>query len=164
MLDFDVKRSTRRCAATSVEFAPGSKYYSVLEAEGAEVVRRDYARDAWQGPPASAIGWWESHVPLEGVSKPKLAPSEVALELFDRWRDDPEHQDSVYILALFLVRKRVFRFAEAAFATVSSDGEVLRVYCASRAAEYDVAVVPVTRDRAAEIQQQLMDLLYSDCQ
>lgn len=163
MLDFDVKRCTRRCATTNTEFAPGSKYYSVLEAEGPEVVRRDYSKDAWQGPPVTAIGWWESHVPVEGATKPKLAPSEVALELFDRWRDDSDQQDAVYILALFLIRKRVFRFAETTFTTVQSEGEILRIYCASRAAEYDVPVMPVPSGRAAEIQQLLTELLYSDC-
>jgi len=44
-------------------FAPGETYYSALVAEGAEVTRHDYAADAWQGPPAEAIGWWKSQIP-----------------------------------------------------------------------------------------------------
>ncbi|MCO6047531.1 hypothetical protein NG895_26810 [Aeoliella sp. ICT_H6.2] len=162
MLDFDVKRCSRRCASTNAELSPGDRYYSVLVAEGAEVVRRDYSRDAWQGPPEGSLGWWKSQMPDEGAAKPKLAPSEVALELFDRWRDQPGQEDSVYVLALFLVRKRVFRFAETAFPVAQTGEETLRMFCPARAAEYDVPVVEVDNQRADEIQAQLIELLYSD--
>lgn len=162
MLDFEVKRCSRRCAVTDQELAPGDAYYSVLEADGAEVVRRDYSTSAWSGPPESALGWWESRVPLDGAAKPKLAPGEVALELFDRWAETPEMQDAVYVLSLFLVRKRVFRFAETGFEAREVQGNHLQFYCPARAAEYDVAVVDVSAERAAAIQDQLVGLLYSD--
>lgn len=162
MLDFDVKRCSRRCATTDAELAPGDRYYSVLVAEGAEVLRRDYSRAAWEGPPEGALGWWESQMPTEGAAKPKLAPSDVALELFDRWRDQPDHEDCAYVLALFLVRKRVFRFAETAFPVAHTGEEILRLFCPARAAEYDVPVIDVDSERADEIQTQLIELLYSD--
>jgi hypothetical protein len=141
---------------------PGEAYYSVLEVEGAEVVRRDYCAAAWQGPPDGALGWWESRMPADDSAKPKLAPSEVALELFDRWSDAPEHSDARYILALFLVRKRVFRFSESAFESPQDARETLQLYCPSRAADYDVEVMEVAPARATEIQDQLVQLLYSD--
>lgn len=162
MLDFEVKRCSRRCVVTDQELAPGDAYYSVLEVDGAEVVRRDYSAAAWNGPPESAIGWWESRVPLDGATKPKLAPGEVALELFDRWVDSPEMHDAVYVLSLFLVRKRVFRFAETGFDAQEADPNRLQFHCPARGAEYDVTVVDVSAERAAAIQEQLVTLLYSD--
>ena len=51
MLDFDVQRFTRHCHATGRELTPGEPFYSVLVAQGAQVVRRDYAADAWPGLP-----------------------------------------------------------------------------------------------------------------
>ena len=60
-MDFEVQRFTRRCAATDRELAPGELFYSVLLAEGAEVVRHDYAAEAWNGPTVRAApGWWKS--------------------------------------------------------------------------------------------------------
>lgn len=163
MLDFELKRCSRRCAATDAELGPGERYYSVLQTDGADVVRRDYAASAWQGPPEGTLGWWESQVPDDAATKPKLAPSEVALELFDRWRDNPQSSDSVYVLALFLIRKRVFRFAESVLPSADADeGEKLRLFCPTRAAEYDVPVVEVENQRAGEIQNQLIELLYND--
>lgn len=162
MLDFEVKRCSRRCAATDVEMAPGDTYYSVLEVEGAEIVRRDYGSAIWQGPPDAALGWWKSCMPTDATAKPKLAPSEVALELFDRWSDAHEMADAVYVLALFLVRKRVFRFSESTFGGGDESVEVLRLYCPSRGMEYDVPVVEVGGERATQIQDQLVGLLYSE--
>lgn len=162
MLDFEVKRCSRRCAATDVELSPGEIYYSVLEVEGPQVVRRDYSATAWQGPPDGALGWWSSRMPTGDNSKARLAPSEVALELFDRWSDSPEQADARYVLSLFLIRKRVFRFAETAFDGPEPGHDVLRLYCPSRATDYEVDAVEVAPQRATEIQNQLVDLLYSD--
>ncbi len=162
MLDFEVKRCSRRCTATDGVLSPGEVYYSVLQVQGADVVRRDFSADAWNGPPDEALGWWESRMPESDTAKPKLAPREVALELFDRWSDQPKMGDAVYILALFLVRKRVFRFAESALDIQCELPDTLRLVCPSRAAEYDVRAVDVSAERAAEIQDQLVELLYSD--
>jgi len=160
MLDFEVKRCSRKCAIADRDLAPGEHYYSVLEAEGADVLRRDYCLAEWTGPPEKAIGWWKSQMPDEGAGKAKLAPSEVALELFDRWNDSPDMHDAAFVLALFLVRKRVFRFAEAGFE--ENPETMLRLHCPSRAADYEVAAVEVDAGRADEIQSQLVELLYAD--
>ncbi len=159
MLDFEVQRCTRRCATTEQSFAPGDTYYSALEVVEAEVVRRDYQSQAWQGPPAGTIGWWRSTIPLEGDRKPQLAPSEVALQLFDQWHQTEGQEDAAYVLALFLVRKRVFRFSEAPFPSTSQG---LQVHCPKRAAEYELPIPDLDETRTAAIQEQLVQLLYAE--
>ena len=51
MMDFEVKRCTRRCAASDRELQPGEPFYSMLIQQGAELVRQDFAESHWQGPP-----------------------------------------------------------------------------------------------------------------
>ncbi len=91
-MDFEVQRFTRRCAATDRELAPGELFYSVLLAEGAEVVRHDYAAEAWNGPPVEALGWWKSQLPAADAKpkKPQWAPNDVMLRLFDELAERPE--------------------------------------------------------------------------
>ena len=55
MIDYEIQRCTRRCAATDRELKDGETCYSVLVAEGAAVVRRDYSAQAWQGPPDQVV-------------------------------------------------------------------------------------------------------------
>ena len=104
LLDFEVQRCTRCCAATERALEPGDECYSVLEIAGADVVRKDYCPEAWKGAPDAAFGWWKSRVPEPTAKKIKLAPNDVLLELFDQLADKSEQQDLRYVLALLLVQ------------------------------------------------------------
>jgi hypothetical protein len=169
LLDFEVQRSTRRCAATDRPLEPGDVCYSVLEVQGADVVRHDYCGEAWNGPPDEAFGWWKSRVPGPTTRKIKLAPNDVLLELFDQLADRPDHQDMRYVLTLLLLRRRVLRLdvalgqpCEQALATMpDAAAELMNVYCPKRDAAYDVPVVMPREARIDEIQEQLSELLVS---
>jgi hypothetical protein len=167
LLDFEVQRSTRRCAATERALEPGDVCYSVLEVRGADVIRTDYCREAWTGPPQKAFGWWKSRIPEPTAKKIKLAPNEVLLELFDQLADRHEQQDLRYVLALLLIRRRVLRLdvpseALASTPVPATESECLVVYCPKRDAAYEVKVAMPDSARIDEIQQQLSELLIAD--
>jgi hypothetical protein len=167
LLDFEVQRLTRRCAATDRPLEPGDECYSVLETAGADIVRKDYCREAWSGPPERAFAWWKSSVPEPVAKKIKLAPNDVLLELFDQLADRSAQTDLRYVLTLLLVRRRVFRLetspeplnGEVERSVNQFVGDVMRVYCPKRDASYDVVAVMPSDARLDEIQQQLSDLL-----
>jgi hypothetical protein len=159
LLDFEVQRCSRRCAATDRVLEPGDLCYSVLEVSGADVLRKDFSADAWNGAPDGALGWWKSRIPEPTAKKIKLAPNEVLLELFDQLADQPDQIDLRYVLALLLVRRRVLRVEDVSGETLH---EIMRVYCAKRDATYDVIVNMPTGARVDQIQQQLSDLLIAD--
>jgi hypothetical protein len=58
MVDYQIQPNSRRCAVTGRELQPGERFYSALLEEGQQFVRRDYSREAWQGPPAGAFSFW----------------------------------------------------------------------------------------------------------
>ena len=155
-MDYEVQRSAQRCATSGREFAPGEKFYSALVVEGAELRRYDYAAEAWQAPPPGAIGWWQSQLPDAGGKRPHGVPNDVLLQCFDELAEQPERQDMRYVVALLLVRRRVFRLEEDDRA---SGGEVLRLHCPRRDASYEVPVVIPDPARIDEIQQQVAKLL-----
>lgn len=160
MLDFEIDRCTRRCAATDRELAEGEEFYSVLVADGAEVKRRDYSTAAWTGPPEKAIGWWKSRMPTADSRKPRLAPNEVLLNYFRQLADHPEQADVRYVLALWLVRRRVLRMEEPQ--TVHTPGSVVSLYSPRDDASLTVEVAWPADERVAEIEHQLARLLYAD--
>ena len=164
-LDFEIQRSTRRCAATDRPLEPGEFCYSVLEVQGADIVRKDFSASAWAGPPAAAFGWWKSRVPEANAKKIKLAPNEVLLELFDQLAEQPACEDMRYVLALLLVRRRVLRLdgpvLPAAQPSSAADVQTMTVFCPLREASYEVTAVMPSDERIEEIQQQLGELLVS---
>src|SRR3978361_1723977 len=109
LFDFEVQRCTRRCAATDRALEPGDLCYSVLEVQGADVVRKDFAAESWSGAPEGAVGWGKGRVPEPTAKKIKLAPNDVLLELFDQLAERPDQADLRYVLTLLLIRRRVLR-------------------------------------------------------
>jgi hypothetical protein len=172
LLDFEVQRCSRHCAATERELRPGDMCYSVLEVSGTEIVRRDYGAEGWQGAPSSAFGWWKSRVPEPTAKKIKLAPNDVLLELFEHLADRSDQSDLRYVLALLLVRRRVLRVdmtteeLRKTSPTSASENpdELMTVYCPNRDTTFQVTVSMPRGERIDEIQQQLSQLLIADAQ
>ncbi len=160
-MDYTVQRCTRRCAATDRELGEGEVFYSVLKSEGAEVIRLDFCHEAWSGPPEDALGWWKSRMPFREENRAKLAPNEVLLQLFHEWEDQPEKQDSRFVLALLLTRRRVLRLEEVA--QPDEHGESwMQVFCPRQDATFRVREMMPDERRAAEIQEELARLLFAD--
>src|SRR5262245_58823963 len=157
MVDYDIQRCSRRCTASDRELKNGEVGYSVLGAEGAEVVRRDYPAEGSPGPPETAIGWWKATVVDPNAGRMSWAPNDVMLHYFERLLEDPTAEDARYVLALLLVRRRVLRLEGNE--TDAAGRPVLVLYCSRNEAEYRVPEVAPTPERAAAIQQQLAELL-----
>jgi hypothetical protein len=172
LLDFEVQRCTRRCAATDRALAPGDVCYSVLEINGADVVRTDFCSEGWSGAPEAAFGWWKSRIPEPTAKKIKLAPNDVLLDLFDQLSERPEQQDLRYVLTLLLVRRRVLRIDVAngelrerlSANSNGNESETMVVFCPKRDASYEVMVNMPGGERIDEIQQQLSELLIADAE
>jgi hypothetical protein len=157
MLDFEVQRCTRRCAATDRELAAGEAFYSVLVAEGGQVRRHDYSAAAWPGPPEGALGWWQSQMPDKNAHKLHWAPNDVMLHYFEQLESRPEKADVRYVLTLLLIRRRVLRLEQT---ERGPEGEELVVLCPRNEADYRVKVAHPAEQRIAEIQRELATLLF----
>ena len=159
MLDFEIQRSARKCAKTDREFRAGETFYSVLISEGAEVVRRDYCQESWDGPPENALGWWKCQLPESNAKKAHWAPHDVMLDYFERLEGQAEQEDVRYILALLMARRRIVRVEETEHD--DSGREVLVLFCPRTETEHRVPVVMPDEERARKIQDELVQLLYS---
>jgi hypothetical protein len=159
VLDFEVQKFTRRCTVSQRELKPGELFFSVLVPVEADVQRLDYAQEAWQGPPENAIGWWQAQVPDPLAHRVQWAPNEVMLHYFQQVHEDAAKQDFCYVLALLMIRRRIFKIE--ATETDPEGREVLLVYCGRNESEYRVPVVTPSAERAERIQQELVQLLFA---
>jgi len=157
VLDFEVKKFTRVCAETESEFKPGDIFYAYLIRDGGETVRRDVSAEAWNGPPEDCIAWWKSCVPDLKSKKLNWAPNDVMLHYFHETDDKPAELDIRYVLALLLIRRRIFKLED----TTEDEqlGEALVCYCSKNETEYTVPVVKISPERSVEIQSLLSQLM-----
>jgi hypothetical protein len=156
-MDYDVERFTKRCRATGRDLQPGDVYYSVLVIEEGQPRRWDYSAEAWQGPPAGAVGWWKAEIPSANTRKKHWAPNDVMLHFFDELELREDKQDLRYVLSLLLVRRRVMRHEDTERDAEGRETAVL--YCPRREETYRVPVVAPEAERVEAIQEELAGLL-----
>ena len=157
LLDFEVAHCTRRCAVGGRSLAPGETYFSTLHIEGGAPVRRDYAREAWPGPPDDAVAWWQSHVPDGDGARARLAPQDVLLNLFAALADEPAEIEFRYVLGLLLLRRRLVKHLDT---RRDAAGETLVLDCPRREEQFELRVAAPAAERTVELEQRLGDLLY----
>ena len=134
-------------------------FYSALIAEGAEVLRQDFAEDQWKGPPENSLGWWKSEVPDPKANRLHWAPNDVMLHYFKELQNQDHKRDVAYILALLMLRRRIFKLEAS---EVTAEGhEVMMVFCPRAEEEYQVPVCHPTEAEAAAIQHELAALLFA---
>jgi hypothetical protein len=158
-MEYERAHSTHRCAATGRQFEPGETFYSVLTAEGANLVRKDFSEEAWTGPSEDSLAWWKSQVPKRDPNRVRWAPNDVMLDLLEQLADDSAHADMRYVLALLLVRRRVCRVDHTQKELPGS--QTLVLYCPRRETEYRVAVAMPDEERTKQIQDELAKLLFA---
>ncbi len=156
LLDFEIANCTRRCAASGRPIAPGEEYWSTLAMDGGAAVRRDYALDAWTGPPEGIVAWWRAKLG-DGGSREKLAPQDVLLNLFAALADEPAEAEFRYVLGLLLLRRRLVKLDHTRTDTAC---EVLVLDCPRRDEQFELCVATPDAERAAELERRLVELVY----
>lgn len=158
-LDFEIQRCTRHCFKTGRELKPGETFFSVLLVHGAEVLRHDFAAEAWEGPPEGALGWWRARLPTREGKKISWAPNDVMLELIEELEDQPGKLDMRYVLSLLLLRRRVVRLEDVESDALGRETSIL--YCPRRETTYRVVSIVPDEQRTREIQEELSKLLFA---
>src|SRR5437868_4227639 len=160
MTDYEIQGPTRVCAAAGRGLRPGGRVCGVLAGDGGQGARRDYAADAWPGPPAGALAYWSGKVPAAD-NKPRkpVVNDELLLDCFERLKDsaDPDGLNFRYVAALLLMRRKRFKFEDVVRDDAGRD--VLLVRDARGGAVHRVVDPRLTDDRAAAVQAEVFRVL-----
>ena len=160
MIEFDFKRSSRRCHRTQRDLKPGEVYYSALVEQGEEFVRLDFSAAAWEGPPPETLGWWRSRIPERDGQRVYWAPSEVLLAYFQELETRPEKAATRYVMALLLQQKRLLALHDVRTGT---DGQrELVLHAARLKADFVVPDCPPSPEQLRAIQEELTSSLFTD--
>jgi hypothetical protein len=158
MTEYQIQPHTRRCALTGRELRPGECFYTALLEEGERFLRRDYSAEAWQGPPAGAIGFWSGRVPPPDQARRPRIDDDLLMDCFMRLegQDDPSRVSFRYVIALLLLRRKWFKFEGG-----HSEGgrEVLRMRSARTREVHDVVNPGLSDEEMALVQDEVFKVL-----
>jgi hypothetical protein len=99
-------------------------------------------------------------MPDANARKVNWAPNDVMLHYFEQLSEQEDKRDVRYVLALLLLRRRVFRLENQE--QDEQDREVLVLFCPRNECEYRTPVVAPPQHRVEEIQKELTQLLFAD--
>ena len=155
----EIPRPSRSCSVSHRDFRPEEPFFSVLTNENGSYVRKDIAAEHWTGPPKGFFGWWKSTVKhvADNVS-PRVSGEELQ-NLFERLTALPGEADTLYILTLLLLRRKLLRYEKE---IVDDQGNrVLEVYMPCTDMMYQIPAAMPGQERLEDIQQQLAVLTKS---
>ena len=114
MTAYQIQGPARQCAATGRELRPGERFFSVLLDEAGAFVRKDYAADAWPGPPDRAVAYWSGRIPPSGQPRRPIINDELLVDCFEHLGDakEPAQRNFRYVVALLLMRRKRFKFED----------------------------------------------------
>jgi len=160
--DWEFSKTTGRCTATGREFAEGESYFAVLFESPKGFERRDYADDAWTGPPADSFCYWRGRVPVhEKRHAPVCVDHTVLTHIFLSLEDEESETKQQFrcLLALLLMRKRLLKLERT---IQGAEGEYWQMRLLSDQSIHQVLNPRLTAEEADRLGVQLKAILSGD--
>ena len=80
MTPYQIQGPARICSITGRELKPGERFYSALLDEAGQLLRKDFASDAWKEPPVGAIAFWTGKIPTSDRPVKPIINEELLLD------------------------------------------------------------------------------------
>ena len=157
--NYDIQGPARSCAATGRALNPGDRFYGVLADEDGKFVRRDFAADAWSGPPDGSVAFWAGRIPLSGRPKKPTFNDDLLADCFAHLSGTagPDRVNFRYVVALLLMRRKRLKFEDA---RRGPDGtNVLVVRDAKSGTRHEVADPRLDESEIAAVQDEVFRVL-----
>jgi len=149
----DIPRPSRACSVSQRDFHPNEPFFSVLLGENGLFVRKDITAEHWTEPPDEFFGWWKSTVKHVADNTTQQFSSETLQSLFERLTALPGEADTLYVLTLLLLRRKLLRYEKEV--ADEQGNKLLEVYALHTDMTYQVPVAMPGQERLEAIQQQL---------
>ena len=149
----EIPRPSRCCAVSHREFLPNEVFFSILTGEDGQFVRQDVAAEHWKGEPVECFGWWKSTVKHITENTSHQVSGETLQGLFERLTAQSEEPDTLYILTLLLLRRKLLRYEKEI--TDVQGNRLIEVYAVQTGTTYHIPVEMPDHERLESIQQQL---------
>ena len=114
-MDWEIGKTALACAACEKEFVEEQKIVSALYDTPESMTRRDYCVNCWpQDNGGGVFSFWRTQLPRRDAPVRRFVDDEIVLDLFRRLEghDEPDKRNFRYVLALLLMRKKLFKFKE----------------------------------------------------
>lgn len=160
MIDYQFRPLGKVCAGSGKPLVPGSPCISALVQKGDRWERLDFAHEAWTGPPAGTIGYWNCSVPVPSVEARRALTLDQIFRVFEQMVENanPAQDQLTYVLALLLMQKRKLHLDGS-----QSEGKqkTLRFAGAHGEGPYEIRDQQLSPQEIERLQQELTHQLFT---
>ena len=122
------------------------------------MVRRDFCKEAWQGPPTGAFSFWTGLVQANtDKAKPRF-DDDLLEECFHRLdgQTEPARLNFRYVVALLLMRRRRLKYETA---NIEAGVETMVLRCLHTGAKHEVINPRLSDDAMLQVQDEVFQVL-----
>ena len=158
MIDYDIAAPGRICTATNRELKPGEPFVAVLLDEAGKFVRKDYAADAWTGPPEKYVAFWTGRIPPGDKQRKSTINDDLLMEWFQHLAGNPEpnRRNIRYVVALLLMRRKRLKFEDA---KRQGGVDVLVLRDARTGSRHEITDPRLSEDEIVAVQEEVFQAL-----
>lgn len=149
----EIPQPSRTCSISRRDFRPNESFFSVLMEKNGSFIRKDISVEHWSEPTEKFFGWWQSTAKHVADQTSQHVSGETLLNLFERFVAMPCEADTLYILTLLLLRRKLLRYEQEI--TDEQGNRLLEVHAFHTEMTYRILVAMPGRERLEVIQEQL---------
>jgi len=157
--NWEIAGPTLVCAASGRPLNEDEEIYSALYDEENTFVRRDFSVEHWPPPDMSRVfSFWKTRVPRKDAPERNFVDDETVLDFFRRLEDksEPHQQHFRYVLALFLMRRKLLRFREV---RRGAGGMVLLVHDRLAGTDHEVPDPQLSEEEIRRVSDEVSSIL-----
>lgn len=161
MSEIEVARTGGTCSITGRHFEPGDPFYSAVVETEQGFERRDFAPDAWDGPPENSACHFKTQMPRKDEPKRTFVDDSLLVEFFKRLEKATEDAKLRFrfVLSLILLRKRLLKYENTKSAET---GEIWTMRLIKEKKSYEVFNPGLGEEEITEVSAQLGAVLATD--
>lgn len=115
-MDWNIVKTSGTCGRCEKPIREEEIIYSCLFLDNTSFSRTDFCEDCWNNNAGTPFfSFWKTRIPKKDESKKKVVDNAAIFNLFlrlgdnEKYRDEPWAKNMRYVLALFLMRKKLLK-------------------------------------------------------
>lgn len=161
-MNWDIERNSGTCTRCEKTFQEEESFYSSLFLDNASFLRKDFCEGCWKDNPDTAFfSFWKTRIPKKGEEKRIVVNNAAIFTLFLRLGEQGEHHDEPwaknlrYVLALFLMRKKLLKLENQGRDDM---GEFLELYSAGEDKLFKIHNPHLSEEEVVRLNDEILKL------
>jgi hypothetical protein len=161
MAEWEINKPIGQCAGSGREIQSGEEYYGALVQTEEGLARCDFCQEFWQKEKPEVFCFWKTKLPDPDQKKHIFIDDNMLTAFFERLENETEQEkiNFRFVLALILMRKRIFKYDET---KIEDDAEIWRLRVVGDKSFVEVVNPHLNEEQIEQLSSQLGEILQTD--